>query len=658
MSAHKLIFNFLIIGVALCISQSDVTSALAMAKVDTDGDGLIEISTIEELNNMRHNLAGTSYKTSSRARGKTTGCPRSGCFGYELNNNLDFSGSRWASGKGWEPIGDEDDSFTATFDGNGYTISGLTIISPATAVGFFGHTRGATIRNITLANASVIGSKLPGSSVGTNEQNGVLVGYASGSNIEKVRIVNAMVYGRARTGGLVGIATEGTTIEQVYVEATVGTSGRKAAVMIGQVGNNVEVKNSYCSGSVDLDNPNKDFPAIGGLTGDSYAGSTFSVTDVYCTGVVRGGSGYDWYYADYGNYQGVHLGVPAITNSYYLSGAAAKTKTSSRTNRGCDDNDYYFYLELDDRIKSTTFDSCATETKKRNSFRTESELKSGTPSDDIFTGWSTDIWNFGGPNEYPVLAFEVGLEGINSGGRDTDGDGLIEIATAAELNNIRYNLSGTSYKTSSSGPGKTSGCPRSGCFGYELTSDIDLAGSSWRPIGGPNNRFAAVFEGNGHTISNLFIANGVSDYQGLFGYTDGATIKNLSVTANITGRNYVGILAGFAYNTIINQVNASGNVRGYHNSIGGLVGLAYDTLINQVNANANVTSYNNSGLGGLVGLAYNTIVNKSYATGNIGGYNSVGRLVGQTYNTIITNNYAISDVLKQAIADGLIGDVE
>jgi len=182
-----------------------------------------------------------------------------------------------------------------------------------------------------------------------------------------------------------------------------------------------------------------------------------------------------------------------------------------------------------------------------------------------------------------------------------------------------------------------------------------LAGSSWRPIGGPGNRFAAVFEGNGYTISNLFIANGVSDYQGLFGYTDGAEIKNLSVTANITGRNYVGILVGFAYNTIINKVNVSGNVRGYNNSIGGLAGLAYDTLINKANANANVTSYNNSGLGGLVGFAYNTIVNKSYATGNIGDYNSVGRLVGQTYNTIVTNNYAISDVLEKAIAGGLLG---
>ena len=33
-------------------------------------------------------------------------CPTDGCTGYELTRDLNFSGSKWASGDGWDPIGD------------------------------------------------------------------------------------------------------------------------------------------------------------------------------------------------------------------------------------------------------------------------------------------------------------------------------------------------------------------------------------------------------------------------------------------------------------------------------------------------------------------------------------------------------------------------
>ena len=58
---------------------------------DFDGDGLIDIYNLEMLHNMRHNLAGTSYKNASDATGVTAGCPvDGGCTGYELMNDLDF----------------------------------------------------------------------------------------------------------------------------------------------------------------------------------------------------------------------------------------------------------------------------------------------------------------------------------------------------------------------------------------------------------------------------------------------------------------------------------------------------------------------------------------------------------------------------------------
>ena len=78
--------------------------------IDSDGDGLIDISSIEQLNNMRHNLLGNSYKSSSTSTGITTGCPTTaitriggtsatGCYGYELTKSLDFnSASSYSSG--------------------------------------------------------------------------------------------------------------------------------------------------------------------------------------------------------------------------------------------------------------------------------------------------------------------------------------------------------------------------------------------------------------------------------------------------------------------------------------------------------------------------------------------------------------------------------
>ena len=99
-------------------------------EVDADGDGLIEIHDLTMLHNMRYSLAGTSYKTAADATGVTTGCPDTGCNGYELVSDLDFDkdgdGTTWSGDStngytldsgdsqapyfitnngGWEPIG-------------------------------------------------------------------------------------------------------------------------------------------------------------------------------------------------------------------------------------------------------------------------------------------------------------------------------------------------------------------------------------------------------------------------------------------------------------------------------------------------------------------------------------------------------------------------
>ena len=79
--------------------------------------------------------------------------------------------------------------------------------------------------------------------------------------------------------------------------------------------------------------------------------------------------------------------------------------------------------------------------------------------------------------------------------------------------------------------GKDPGYPLDGK--YHLTSDIDLEGEEWTPIGDNatnsyDSRFRGVFDGQGHVIRNLTIT-GERQYSGLFGYVSDAVIKNIGL---------------------------------------------------------------------------------------------------------------------------------
>ena len=113
---------------------------------DTDDDGLVEVSTLAQLEAIRWDADGDGYSdhggllhegfASALAQ---MGCPSSGCVGYELAADLDFdtnaSGDAdegdefWNSGHGWVPIGADTHHFSGVLEGNGYTIRNLFIDS-------------------------------------------------------------------------------------------------------------------------------------------------------------------------------------------------------------------------------------------------------------------------------------------------------------------------------------------------------------------------------------------------------------------------------------------------------------------------------------------------------------------------------------------------
>ncbi|MBE5910032.1 LTA synthase family protein [Pseudobutyrivibrio sp.] len=81
------------------------------------------------------------------------------------------------------------------------------------------------------------------------------------------------------------------------------------------------------------------------------------------------------------------------------------------------------------------------------------------------------------------------------------------------------------------------------CY-FKLTSDIDMKGVEWTPIGifDSGRFFWGTFDGDGHTISNLTITN---DYAGLFGQLSGTVLNLIIVNEEVNGE-YVGGITSHA----------------------------------------------------------------------------------------------------------------
>ena len=259
---------------------------------------------------------------------------------------------------------------------------------------------------------------------------------------------------------------------------------------------------------------------------------------------------------------------------------------------------------------------------------------------------------------------------------DRDNDGLIEVSNLAQLNAIRWDVDGNG-STDDSGNASAfpyaasdMGCPSAGCTGYELNVDLDFDtngngradsgdaywndGAGWVPIGDFFKPFIATFDGNGYTISNLFIKRGSESHVGLFASIGSpSVIRNTgSRSVNVTGDRGVGGLAGNNLGTITTSY-ATGSVTGARKYVGGLAGYNDGGTITASYATGSVTGQDH--VGGLVGWSKGTITT-SYATGSVTGSSQVGGLVGWN-RSIVTNSYASGSVTGTGEdVGGLVGE--
>ena len=354
------------------LSNTVVTNETAMPVYDTDRDGLIEITTLAQLDAMRHDPDGDgipvdtgtpTYATAFPAAGARLTCGvDSGCAGYELTVDLDFDTDEdgqvdaddtyWNNGVGWVPIGTSTDPFATTFEGNGHTIRYLFIDRNTDYVGLFGRTEGRffVIRHVALTNVQVTGDDYVGGLVGRND-GGLLGSYVTGQ-----------VSGHTYTGGLVGY--NDSAILGSY--ATGQVSGHSFTG--GLVGYNaLAIVGSYATGRV------WGSDRVGGFSGTSGR----SITASYATGRVSGRS-------NIGGLVGLSSFSGTITSSYW------DTTTSSQS------------------------------TGDGGAGQSTAALQAPTDYSGIYADWNVDVdgngtpddpWDLGTASQYPVLKADLDGDG-------------------------------------------------------------------------------------------------------------------------------------------------------------------------------------------------------------------------------------------------------
>lgn len=149
-----------------------------------------------------------------------------------------------------------------------------------------------------------------------------------------------------------------------------------------------------------------------------------------------------------------------------------------------------------------------------------------------------------------------------------------------------------------------------------LTDDIDLEGQEWEPIG----RYASysdyvyyggVFDGNGKTVSGLHIDTD-KQYQGLFGYVKGGTIRNLrvegSVATSASSSSYTAGIVGYGNPAVlencVNEAEVSASAKGYCAGIIGYAGSGTE-IVNCTN-NGGVSGCGDY-VGGIAGTAVTSV---------------------------------------------------
>ena len=216
---------------------------------------------------------------------------------------------------------------------------------------------------------------------------------------------------------------------------------------------------------------------------------------------------------------------------------------------------------------------------------------------------------------------------------------------------------------------------------FVLTKDIDLNGKEWTPIGTSANPFKGTFDGQGHTISNLYINMPDRKNVGLFGYTSDGEVKNVVINnAKVAGSNCTGVVTGTPNTSKYTNITVKGHVEvvgcGYVGTIGGYAAYADwtqitvdvdDTSFVDAHANQDGVKMIRAYVGGICGFrgegdhTFSNIksnIKVKGATVDIGGLVGIAHYGNKFVNCVCTGNvYNYSTIEDDAYETGGLAGV-
>lgn len=180
-----------------------------------------------------------------------------------------------------------------------------------------------------------------------------------------------------------------------------------------------------------------------------------------------------------------------------------------------------------------------------------------------------------------------------------------------------------------------------GNYYYPVNDTDDKKG--FASIGDDINKFTGRFDGLGYDIFDLNIKRADEAYVGLFGYAEGAVIRNFTLNSgSVTGGSNTGAAVGKAENStvenIINTADVNGNSTDLTGGTGGIVGTADGTAISGLINTGTINGDNN--VGGIVGnITGGSISGETYNLGAVTGIGqNVGGIAGTASSTTIGND--------------------
>jgi len=584
-------------------------------------------------------------------------------FNFLQVANVDMSGV-----SGWAPIGSSTKNFAGNYNGNGYTISGLSCTSTLYNVGLFGYVSGGTLKNITLSDFTIVNaSDTSGSPV-----TGALVGWTSGTvsncHVTGTSSVTCNVAASSSIGGLIG--QSGGAVSACSSNATI-SSTNNYVVMGGVLGNaSGAVTNCLFTGSISYSSASSAVNGIGGIVGGKLNTTiqkclSIGTITVSPSGAKIGGicgnvydSASDAYVAasdanyflsgtasnGYGAYYSPSNTGSAVSNTGATAQVAATLKASTDAIysswdfvaiwRNQTDGTTYPSLRKVGTVSTTSVDASDPEavvvsanvTADGGSTVTARGVEYASSGGSSFTqvasgsgtGAYTATLSSLPMGVYIIRAYATNVVGTVYGaslqytkapsGSGTAADPYL-IGSAAELNFVRY--APTAY--------------------YQLICDLDLSGTSyesWVPMCTDASPFTGTFDGDGHVISGFTAGTYASTEtastgSGLFACigTSGV-VKKLGVNGSYIDAYATGGIASINKGTIEQCYNLGaisstvdwgsvGGMAGYN--AGGTINNCYNT------GDMTVTSSTEPYAAGIAGAAYDGAISKCYNTGTING---------------------------------------